>query len=653
MQVDDVLTRLEKVKHQSGYWTARCPSHADKHPSLSVKDTGEAILLHCHAGCAFPDICTALDVDPKDLFASGKVEKQTIDTVYSYTDVDGSLLFEVVRYWPKDFRQRRPDGDSYIWDLDGVDRVPYRLGDLVAANTEGRWVFLVEGEKDADRLREEGKVATTIAGGAKAWRPDMARWFTGALIAILPDNDAPGTAFAHQAARDLVKVAEAVRVVHLDVPARQDVSNWLISHDVAELEILVRGTVNWTGTVEVTSFDDGFQVRWPDVGYEADFGRIVDKDDALVAEVSIRDRERVIHRGRLNLLASRSVASLANQMTERAPDVEWRELINEAIIKVTDRYREGDPLLYLPEFQDDGAPRWLLEPYLETEGVTVLYAAGGTGKGWLALAIALCIASGEPLLGHSPLQRGPVVYLDWEASERDTARRVAMLARGVGLEPPPLYYRKEYASLPSTADALSRHLERVGAVAAVVDSKGMASGGAPESAEDTLRLFAAIRKLRVPILVVDHTSKAAQQGQAKDLAFGSVYTTNAARLTWSATARPANVGELRLALTNRKANNGPLAKHHNIVFTWQQDTTLVSLDEWTPAADPDLPDPTAADQITTLLIEAGPMLYGEISKTLSMKEGTIKSALSRGDTFDKLPDGRWAVQLPDTLPDTW
>jgi len=80
----------------------------------------------------------------------GKTSRRIV-TTYEYCDEQGELLFQVVRFDPKDFRQRRPDGNGgWIWSVKGVRRVPYRLPELVAA-TPGSDVYITEGEKDADR----------------------------------------------------------------------------------------------------------------------------------------------------------------------------------------------------------------------------------------------------------------------------------------------------------------------------------------------------------------------------------------------------------------------------------------------------------------------------------------------------------------------
>ncbi len=68
--IDTILARLEKVrKRQDGQWSARCPAHADKSPSLSVRETPEgAVLLYCHAACPVAEIVASVGLELHDLF---------------------------------------------------------------------------------------------------------------------------------------------------------------------------------------------------------------------------------------------------------------------------------------------------------------------------------------------------------------------------------------------------------------------------------------------------------------------------------------------------------------------------------------------------------------------------------------------------------
>jgi len=151
-----------------------------------------------------------------------------IVATYQYRDEQGVLLFEVVREEPKAFKQRRPDGrGGWIWNLDGVRRVLYRLPELLAAPTDAV-VYVVEGEKDADALAARGHVATTNPGGAGKWRPEYNEPLRGRRVVILPDNDDQGRTHTQQVAQSQYGVAAEVRILELPgLPPKADVSDWL------------------------------------------------------------------------------------------------------------------------------------------------------------------------------------------------------------------------------------------------------------------------------------------------------------------------------------------------------------------------------------------------------------------------------------------
>lgn len=153
---------------------------------------------------------------------------------YDYSDESGKPLYQVVRFEPKDFRQRRPDGaGGWIWKLDGVRQVPFHLPQLLAAND--RTIHIVEGEKDVHALERLGLVATTNAGGAGKWSRDFASFFSGADVVILPDNDQAGEEHAKKVADLLASSASRIRIVRLPgLPPKGDVSNWIAKGGTAE-----------------------------------------------------------------------------------------------------------------------------------------------------------------------------------------------------------------------------------------------------------------------------------------------------------------------------------------------------------------------------------------------------------------------------------
>ena len=59
MKAESMARALSGKKVGKG-WMACCPAHDDKHPSLSIRDSGDKVLVFCHAGCTQRDVITAL-----------------------------------------------------------------------------------------------------------------------------------------------------------------------------------------------------------------------------------------------------------------------------------------------------------------------------------------------------------------------------------------------------------------------------------------------------------------------------------------------------------------------------------------------------------------------------------------------------------------
>ncbi|NLF09476.1 MAG: AAA family ATPase [Pirellulaceae bacterium] len=176
--------------------------------------------------------------------------KPRIVATYDYWDEQGTLLYQVVRFDPKDFRQRRPkDGGGWEYSVKGIRLVPYRLREMLAADPSGN-VLIVEGEKDADRAASMGMVATTCAMGAGKWRPEYNEHFRGRSVVIIPDNDKPGREHANQVAQALSGIASSIKVVKLPgVPEKGDLSDWLDRGGTKEkLKRLIDAAPEWTPT---------------------------------------------------------------------------------------------------------------------------------------------------------------------------------------------------------------------------------------------------------------------------------------------------------------------------------------------------------------------------------------------------------------------
>jgi hypothetical protein len=176
--------------------------------------------------------------------------KPRIVATYSYTDERGDLLFQVVRYHPKDFRQRRPDGrGGWICSLGETRRVLYRLRELRAAITFDEVVYVVEGEKDVETLRNNKLTATCNPGGAGKWRNEYSECLRGADVVIIHDNDSAGRNHAQQVATALHRVARRVRVLDLtqvwrECPEKGDISDWIEAGGTVEKLGVIAGTLS-------------------------------------------------------------------------------------------------------------------------------------------------------------------------------------------------------------------------------------------------------------------------------------------------------------------------------------------------------------------------------------------------------------------------
>jgi 5S rRNA maturation endonuclease (ribonuclease M5) len=218
MLLDELLSRLDGVKRsgEAGF-VARCPAHEDHRQSLSVGmgDDGR-LLVTCFAGCDTEAVCGALGVALADLFPekqNGNGQRKIVAT-YDYVDESGELLFQVVRFTPKDFRQRKPNGSGgWEWKLAGTRRVLYRLPQVLAAIAGGELVYVVEGEKDADALAELGLTATCNAAGAGKWRDEYTTALSGAKVVIVADKDEPGRKHAFAVAASLAGRAADISIV--------------------------------------------------------------------------------------------------------------------------------------------------------------------------------------------------------------------------------------------------------------------------------------------------------------------------------------------------------------------------------------------------------------------------------------------------------
>jgi hypothetical protein len=245
--IEDLLQRLQKTRKGKSGWTARCPAHDDKNPSLSVSQGDDGrILLHCYAGCATEAVLKELGLSMRELMPEGRSASRpaeqkpkrsygseaeaetavlrscgagsTIAARWEYFDKHGALAIRVLRV-------ETPRGKSYRpihqlaggrWALgDPHGPLPlYRLNELQAEGV----VLVAEGEKCADELARLGICATTSSHGSSSAKKTDWTPLAGRAVVILPDNDKPGRGYAEDVAKLLSALTPPASVRILPLP---------------------------------------------------------------------------------------------------------------------------------------------------------------------------------------------------------------------------------------------------------------------------------------------------------------------------------------------------------------------------------------------------------------------------------------------------
>ena len=577
MGVDDpvprVLERLQGVRPcGADKWEAFCPVHENppgghkRSLSIGLGKEGRA-LLTCQAGCKTADVVQAMDLRMRDLFARNddgnktKTLSRRIVATYEYTGAAGNLLYQVVRFEPKGFCQRRPDGEGHwVWGLNSGEyalgkgddwyavngktpdsawrmkfpntpRVLYRLPQLLAA-APNDWVFVVEGEKDVDTLARLGLVATTNPGGAGKWGQlanDLA--LHSRRVAIIPDQDNPnlkgriaGRDHGEDVARRLHGKAIEVRIVDLGTIEGfegKDVTDWAEWRDSQTVEELAAALIGMAEDAPIwTPSGDGCGV-------------------------------------------------LPGPVLTCLADVEPREV------------------------------EWLWPGRVALGRITLLVGRPGEGKSFLTIDMAARVTTGTPWPDGSTCPMGSVILISAEDDPGDTirprldahcadVRRVHLLSAVRHIDDKGDPYEVWFTLVDIAA--LEAALEACpGCRLVVVDPIGSFLGGKTDAHRDNevRSVLAPIAKLaekyRAAVVVVAHRRKSSGSS-ADDLALGSRAFTGIARAVWHLSRDKEN--KVRRLLLPGK--NNLVADGNGLAFTicgdppvivWEHDPVTMSADD--------------------------------------------------------------------------
>lgn len=412
--VSNFLSHLEGVRKSGANWAARCPCrNDDMNPSLSIGEGKDGrVLVTCHRGdpCTVDEICETLGIAKTELFPpksqmpekpvrvnvkADKAGKLTLVKAYDYRDATGELLFQKQRFidenGKKTFRQRRLDKETGEWtyQLGDVPRVLYRLPEIAAAIQRGEPIWVVEGEKDADALVEQGFEATTMPNGAGSWMEMHTETLAGAEVFIISDNDEVGRKHANYVVKEL---RSAGCVVHPCLPADG-------YKDIAEM---LEGGLTTSDLINLSE------------------PKVEDEEATDPMEELTRGLELVLSRDDLSEEQRISRASILLNSFQRGAEVDTGRLVN---------WQE-----FLGEEADDSYD-WVIPNLLEKQERVIVVAAEGVGKTMLARQVAICAAAGLNPFTMSKMNPIRTLMVDLENPARiirRTSRNIMEAAKRFG-----------------------------------------------------------------------------------------------------------------------------------------------------------------------------------------------------------------------------
>ena len=417
----------------------------------------------------------------------------------------------------------------------------------------------------------------------------------------------------------------------------------------AALRVVLDSAPLAASTPDVARVGLGYRLTFGQAGVEILVSRLRESRGELTAEIAITSRRSAldfadghIHSSRFNLTSISARNTLATTLDKRVKG-DWSAILERLCLAIVQQERRSQPVQLIGRLPRRPAPPKLLDPLLPLGQVSVVFAPGGVGKSTLAAAIAVTVASGEPVISGWSATRAPVLVLDYETTGEEWNDRVAAIAEGAGIDPPDITYRGCSKPLADDIEAVAAFATECRAGLVIVDSVGIASGSSREGSdanESTVRLFAALRSLGVTVLLVDHVKgEDLQTSGPNSKPYGSIYKVNLARSVWELRREKDAVGNRSdLLLLHVKVNDGP--KHAPIGLTVDYSGDAIAFDLSAVEA-PDLAGALPLRERMARVLRSGAQPAARIAEELGVPDAHIRSLLSRhSDMFTRLPDHR-------------
>ena len=494
MSAQQIATTLGNAKKVGNGYLASCPvphhgqGNGDKNPSLSVTDGEDGnILFKCHGGCDQHTVFNAIKEmgllpqlpDRPEYLSNVRPIMPAIPILESewvYTDENELPLFVKQRYKTFDAKGKTyktlrimADG-SRVGKLGDCRIVPYRLTEVQQAVTNGKVVYIAEGEKAVDALCSLGVTATTSHAGAGGWNADLNQYFAGANVVVVPDNDTAGWSYATKIVESLLPVVKSIRVTDLGLET--------LKADAYEFVHQLGGTKE--------SLAD-----------KAKNSKVLGHEDVILIPKRLREP------------VPDPFLTHNNEPKEDQPNSR-KKLLVESWDSIKDEPVE-----------------WLVESIIPKKAFVALYAPPASWKSFIALDLAEAIATGRDWMGYKIPKKGAVLFISGEGYGGMGARVSACKIQNQSPNGANLYIIRAQLNLRSSPEDFTELLNAINDLIAeigepieliILDTLMRMAGGEfnESSSEDMGGFITQTGKLQeifeCALLVIHHTGKDISKG---------------------------------------------------------------------------------------------------------------------------------------------
>lgn len=499
MSAQQIATTLGNAKKVGNGYLASCPvphhgqGNGDKNPSLSVTDGEDGnVLFKCHGGCDQHEVFNTIkdmgllpELPPRPEYLSNvrpiMPAIPVLEHEWFYTDENELPLFVKQRYKTFDAKGKTyktlrilADG-SRVGKLGDCRIVPYRLPELLQAVTNGKVVYIAEGEKAVDALCSLGVTATTSHAGAGGWNQELNQYFSGANVVVVPDNDVAGWSYAAKIVESLLPVVKTIRVLDLGLDKPKE--------DAYEF------VHQYGGTKET-------------LAAKAKGAKVLGHEDVILIPKRLRELP-------------------PEEINHSKPD---RNELSNATVSEPQRKK------LLVESWDsikDEPVEWLIESIIPKKAFVALYAPPASYKSFISLDLAEAIATGRDWMGYRIPKKGAVLYICGEGHGGLGARVKACKIQNKSPDGANLYIIRAQLNLRSSPEDFAELLNAINDLIAEIDEPleliildtlmRMSGGGFNEnSSEDMGGFITQAGKLQeifeCALMVIHHSGKDVSKG---------------------------------------------------------------------------------------------------------------------------------------------